>query len=147
MNSFRLSSGDDLEAILQELEICPLDGSHIVTISDKKEKRSARQLRYMWKLIRFVAASGKGSNDTPEKVELAFKWLFLKPMLISADTRYAEVMQEVERKYAQDPELMKFVTGKLFHFSDLDVHEMAEVQQQITDYYGSKGVYLPIEEH
>lgn len=147
MSSFRLSSGDDLEAILQELEICPLDGSHIVTISDKKEKRSSRQLRYMWKLFRTIASSGMGSAETAEGVELICKWLFLRPMLVSIDTRYAEVLHEVEKIYAGDPELMRFVTGRLFHFSDLDVHEMAEVLQQITDYYGSKGVYLPIEEH
>ena len=143
MPSYRLATDEDMVAILNALEICPIDSSHIVIISDKKEKRSAKQLSFLWKLFRAVAASGIGNADTAEDVELSCKWRFLRPMLVSIDTRYAEILQSVEKLYAGDPAMMKFVTGKLFHFSDLNTAEMAEVLTQIIDYYTRHGVSLP----
>lgn len=144
-DSYRLASNEDMQRVLEALDEIPLDGSHVVKISDKKEKRSVRQLRYLWKLIRAIASSGKGSHDTAEGVEVEIKWRFLRPLLISSDTMYAEIMLAVDERYAGDPDMMRFTTAKLFHFSDLNTAEMAECLDGILTYYG-RHVDLPIPE-
>ena len=143
MDSWRITDNGVRDNAIEALLGVDLDGHTTMVLRDS-DTRSNRQLALLWRLFRFIAKSGKGDSDTAEDVNVSCKWRFLRPMLVSSDTMYAEVLQSIERDYASDPKMMKFITAKLFHFGDLSVSQMSECLNQIIDYYGSHGIYLPI---
>lgn len=132
VESFRLSSGKDIEAILNALEICPLDGSHIVTIEKRKSKRSHLQNAYLWLLYSTIAKSGKGKHDVKEDVDAASKYLFRN--IWFADDEFEHDLYQLW--VSSHPHEIKWYCEHHLHTSALNTKQMAEYLDSILTYFG-----------
>ena len=142
-DSFRLMSPDDLCTILDAVSDLPQDGKWIVTISDKKERRSVRQLRTYWLLINTIVKSGMGGRheSTTEHLDLKLKFSYAFPMLVADDSRVAEswLLWHTNNPSSKDAE---WWVRQNIHIGNLSVKQMAILLEDIYHEYGSN-IELP----
>ena len=132
MNSFRLSSGADMETILEALDDTPMDGEWVVSIDKRKSKKTARQRAYLWLLYNTIANSGKGDRESPYDVDLDCKYLFRNC--------WFQDDEELHRMFAvivnHSPDLVKKFCVENLHTEALNTKEMSEYLDSILTHYG-----------
>lgn len=132
MPSFRLASNEDMQRVLEALDEIPLDGSHVVKISDKKASKSERQRKYQWLLYNTIAKSGKGNRESAADVDLDCKYMF-RNVWFQDD-------EDLHRMFAlvvnNDMTLIKKFCKESLHTESLNTKEMGEYLDSILTHYG-----------
>lgn len=127
--------------LLEHLDDVPMDSTHVVSIEERKEKRSARQLKLYWKLMRELANSGKGGRDTPEGFDEECKYRWTMPILLADNDFIGDLWQSYRVAHPGKEAVLPFVQ-QVIHNSDLNTKQMAEVLDSIYRYYEYHGVAL-----
>ena len=127
-----------MEVILKALDDTPIDGKWVVTISDRKEHRSVKQLRLYWLLINTIVKSGRGGEHEANKIilDLKLKFKYAFPLLVSDDSRVAESWL-LWHTHNPEKDDASWWVGKNIHIGDLSVKQMSEVLESIYFEYGS----------
>ena len=137
--SYRLASDSDMERLLIDLDDVPLDGKWIITISDKKLKRSTLQNNYYWLLMTTIADSGKGKHDVKEVVSAACKYLFKQIWFADNENEYDLYKLWV----AARPLEIEWYCEHHLSTSKLNTKQFAEYLDSIITYYGRE-IDLPM---
>ena len=125
----------------------PLDGTEEIIFKKVSQDSTAKQNRLRWLWNSEAANSGLGKHDTKEKVHLAAKWQFVRPILLRDDETgiftaiYEFFMDKVKSADDRSEHIMEF-TDRYIRTGDLTRQQGAESLTDFQNYWTRLGVNL-----